>query len=94
MSTIWKFELSETGVYSYLEMPKKARILAVQNDNKTGKPCLWAIVNPKAPREDRIFVILGTGSPMGEGRHDYVGTIQGGPFVWHVFETDETRGGE
>lgn len=84
--TIWKFTLELTDIQP-LFMPEKAEILTVQNqDNRI---CLWAIVNPELPSEERSFEVHGTGHSiyydMGMDRK-YIGTAQMGALVWHVFE--------
>lgn len=49
--TIWKFELETTGNQT-LKMPIGAEILSVQT--QFDKPCLWALVEPNAEKEDRV----------------------------------------
>ena len=88
--SIWKFQL-ETTDYQKISMPKNAQILTVQIQNET--PCIWAICNADAEKEDREFEILGTGHPyrddiwMGK-EHSYIGTYQlhSGSLVFHLFE--------
>jgi hypothetical protein len=36
--------------------------------------------------EERYFRIYGTGHTMPEACGKYIGTVQQGAFVWHVFE--------
>lgn len=51
--------------------------------------CLWAMSNTDESRKvRRMFRIYGTGRPIKEDPADlnYIGTVQVGPFVWHVFE--------
>jgi hypothetical protein len=86
MRTIWKFEIAIVAP-GLIRMPKGAEILTVQTQH--GVPCVWAIVDPQAEKEDRYFEILGTGQPVYEGEEvdrAYVGTFQQPPFVWHLFE--------
>ena len=86
--TIWKFEL-ETTDNQKLEMPVNAEILNMQTQSET--LCLWALVDPAAPKETRYFEVFGTGCPlrydMGVSR-TYIGTYQlnDGALVFHVFE--------
>ena len=86
--TIWKFEL-ETKHTQILKMPVGAEILTVQT--KFDKPCLWALVDPNAEKEDRFIEIFLTGHPvvynMGVDRK-YISTylLKGGSLVFHVFE--------
>lgn len=71
-------------------MPRAAQVLSVQTQD--GLPQLWALVDEKAPTEQRTFAIYGTGNPMPDcadyGR--FVGTYQmyGGSLVFHVFEQE------
>lgn len=51
--------------------------------------CLWAMSNTDESRKvRRMFRIYGTGKPIEEDPADldYIGTVQTGPFVWHIFE--------
>ena len=86
--TIWKWELEIDDLVK-LQLPKGAEILTVQA--QFGKPCLWAMVNPKAETEERLFETFGTGHPIpydiGVDRK-YIGTyqVQGGGLVFHLFE--------
>lgn len=69
-------------------MPVGARILHVQM--QMGVPVLWALVDPRAPREIRRFINEGTGQTFDGSGLDYVGTWQeensDGAFVFHLFE--------
>lgn len=51
--------------------------------------CLWAMSNTDESRKvRRMFRVYGTGRPIEEDPADldYIGTVQTGPVVWHVFE--------
>ena len=51
--------------------------------------CLWAMSNTDESRKvRRMFRVYGTGKPIQEdpAALDYIGTVQTGSFVWHVFE--------
>jgi hypothetical protein len=83
---VWKYELPEPGDHA-LELPFGAEVLSVacQGD----RLCLWALVEPDAPKELRRFRVLGTGWEFERaGRVKFVGTalMQDGALVWHVFE--------
>jgi hypothetical protein len=85
---IWKYQFGGT-VSMVWQMPKGAEILCMQLQG--GKPCLWVMVDPSAPPEARWFQIHPTGSEIGPGKFDYIGTFQiseesGRSFVFHVFE--------
>jgi hypothetical protein len=71
----------------HIEMPIAARILCCEVQRDT--ICLWAVVDPEAPKVHRTFRIIGTGNAFNDDdRAQHVGTIQleGGQFVFHVFE--------
>lgn len=84
--TIWKYSLPQQ--VSFLEMPKGAEILTVQPQN--GVPCIWAIVDPDAPLEDRVFVSVTTGGYVPVNSNPkYIGTYQlyDQQLVLHLFES-------
>lgn len=83
---IWKFELATISLQRIF-MPRDAEILSVGNQN--GITCLWAMVNPNNPQQERVIEIIGTGNPIDVGmgtKRKFIGTVMSGPFVWHVFE--------
>lgn len=78
---IFKFQLTATDI----SMSKDAEVCTFEYQN--GVPCIWAIVDPDAPKEVRRFKIFGTGHPLPEaGECRYVGTVFSGPYVWHLVE--------
>ena len=83
MDTIWEFPL-EFAPRQAITMPKGAKLLTVQTQQDT--ICIWAIVSPAAPQETRVFIIVGTGDDLDDGTGEYLGTVQQGPYVWHLFE--------
>ena len=85
MKTIWKFEL-DTAQFTEIEMPTGAEILTAQIQNEV--MCLWAQVDPEAPKETRTFEVAGTGTPLSDAPRKYIGTVQtsGGRYVLHVFK--------
>lgn len=86
MKTIWKFPLTIT-YQQKIQMPQGAEILVVACQDE--RPCIWAIVDPVAPVEDRVFQIFGTGHQMSESMgvdRKFLGTAFCPPSVWHVFE--------
>lgn len=78
---VWKYVLQPECT---LKMPKGAKCLTVQM--QSGQPMLWVLVDPKAPLEDRKFLVLGTGHEGEVTHRGYVGTWQSGSYVWHLFE--------
>ena len=87
MKRIYKYELSKPTV----RMPQGAEVLTVQI--QAGHLCAWALVDDAAPLVDRVFEIIGTGHAIAndgeEYPGEYLGTVQDGPFVWHIFEREE-----
>ncbi len=84
MRTIYKYPIKLVDEQA-VKMPRGASILhvALQRDIL----CLWALVQPDQPPEERTIIIVGTGHDADDlGRH--IGTMQvaNGDFVWHVFE--------
>ena len=54
--------------------------------------CLWAMSNTDESRKvRRLFRIYGTGREIKEPLEslNYIGTVQMGSFVWHIFERKE-----
>ena len=86
--TIWKFPIKVVGIQT-ITMPKNSHVLSIQSQNNN--PCIWALVDPNAEREQRRFEIIGTGHPVPnrEGlKREFITTFQldGGAFVGHAFE--------
>jgi len=88
MLTIYKYPIEPRDFT--LTLPERARLLTVQT--QYSRPCLWALVDPEAPPEERHFVTYGTGHPVTDDpvRLTYIGTFQleGGMLVFHLFEKD------
>lgn len=83
MDTIYKYELVIDDV-QHIPLPSGAKCLHVAMQN--GHLCLWAQVNTTRELVNRFFRIYGTGHPMQDPASRYIGTVQDGPLVWHVFE--------
>jgi len=86
---IWKFPLDEvvTNEVINLDMPRDAKILHVRSQKNI--PCLWALVDPLADVERRLFCLAATGESLPEG--EYLGTVfqYNGAYVWHVLEVTD-----
>jgi len=82
--TIWKFPL-ELDDQQVISMPEGSQILTVQTQD--GIPCLWALVDEGAEKEDRVIYTIGTGGPFADDPEDlvYVGTYQLPNLVFHIF---------
>ena len=91
---IWKFEIKLDN--HSIEMPKGARILSVGvQDHLSESIMIWAMVDPEAPSCRRVFAICRTGhsifpqAPVWQNKLSFLGTVQQGPLVWHVFDGGE-----
>lgn len=68
-------------------MPLGAKILTFQVQGEYEPvPTLWAEVDPNADRAWTTFWLVGTGFDVPPGVVRYVGTVQTGSFVWHLYE--------
>jgi len=87
MRTIYKYELVMADTQEFF-MPKKAVILDVQFQNE--KMCVWALIDTEDTLTTKRFTIIGTGNPISKDIFPglYIGTVQTGAFVWHVFHKD------
>jgi hypothetical protein len=89
VSVIWKYPLWPDDARDVvpLDMPANSQILAIQFQEGAG-PCLWALVDPQQPTEQRQFRVVGTGHSIDEDTGQYLGTFQmmNGALVFHVFE--------
>ena len=83
---IFKFEL-ETTDFQEVNMHLGAEILYMATQHE--KPCIWALVNPKAPLIKRTFEIFGTGHTIPDEYRKYIGSYQlnNGQLVFHCFES-------
>lgn len=85
--TIFKYPLALSPLQE-VKLPKDAEILSVQDQR--GTICLWAAFpGDDEPRVSREIEIVGTGQPVESFERvdrKFLGTVQQGDFVWHVFE--------
>lgn len=82
MFTIYKYPLEIKDVQQ-VEIPIGSNILSVQMQGE--KLYLWALVAPEAPKKAVTVKIYGTGQPVDYRNMCYIGSVQNGAFVWHVF---------
>lgn len=76
---IFKYQLDTS-----IKIPYNAKILSIQRQN--GILCAWALVDPSEPPVTRRFRIIGTGFEFDPKGLEFLATVQGGSFVWHIFE--------
>lgn len=83
MNTVWKFELEITDSQT-LSVPVGSSLAHVGLD-PNGVPCLWLIVDDKAPMRNIEIVIRGNGQKLPHVG-SFLGTVMHlGTFMWHVF---------
>lgn len=85
MKTIWKF-LLRINDRQVVVLPHGAQMLTIQMQGH--HPCLWALVDPSRPPQQRGIQMYGTGHPATDAGV-YIATFQTGPLVFHVFEDRE-----
>jgi len=89
MKAVYKYEIQITDD-DYIQMPKGAKI--IKFGKQGNEYYVWAIVDPQANIEMRIFHIVGTGNPLNDSfwvTHKHIDSwieSDGGQFVWHLFE--------
>lgn len=85
MQVIHSYKLSPLKDEQDLELPLDAKILSAQSLG--GGPILWVQQGlEKQPLVRRRFLLVGTGCDVDDTNLQYLGTVQAGIFVWHVFE--------
>ena len=82
MRAIWKFDIPLQDE-SVIPMPDGAEVIhvGVQGDTVVA----WATVDTRARLAEYRFQVVGTGHPLPDRLGFHAGTVQQGPFVWHVF---------
>ena len=65
--------------------------LILSGGQQNGQLCLWALVNPDERDVQIEITVVGTGwdvtgDPV-QRVESFLGTVQVGAFVWHVFDT-------
>lgn len=80
---IWKFAITDLDALTS-QMTVGARVLAVQMQGDV--PTMWVLMDPDATKQQRHFVVKGTGWNFDAIGLEYVATWQQDGFVWHLFE--------
>jgi len=84
MKKIFKYPLLEIPS-QIVTMHQGSRILSIQVQNRI--LCIWALVDEDMPLKKHKILIFGTGQEIDtEFILTFMGTVQMGNFVWHVFE--------
>lgn len=84
MRTIYKYPLQIADEQT-IPLAYGAKILCVQSQND--RLCIWVDCESTNSPASRTIEIFGTGHPMSQQfNRCYIGTVQQGAFVWHVYE--------
>lgn len=87
MNTIFKYVLGIDANQTH-RLPQGATILRVGMDTAES-PCFWAKVDTRNPLEEVYISVYGTGHPLPDNCGTYLGSLNQGAFIWHVFQ-DQT----
>lgn len=96
---IYKYQLEYDEGYTVIDSCRIIKPLSVQMQN--GSPCLWAEVDTDDTGHKYIAVALGTGHGLdimfkfiGSTHKEaiYCGTVQEGPFVYHIYLCEVKEG--
>lgn len=86
---VWKYKVQPNGVHGGMYamevhgVPETRRIRYVGLQD--GEVCVWVEVDPTSQPTTMVLFSVGTG--FGEVYPDveYIGTVQRGPYVWHLY---------
>ncbi|MGU3409137.1 hypothetical protein ACLBWP_03435 [Microbacterium sp. M1A1_1b] len=87
--TVWKYTIPVQDDPVTVELPVGAEIVDIATSGQPDTINLWAVVEPAARLERRVFIVRGTGQPVPAGVA-HRGTVHWpvipAPLVFHVFE--------
>jgi len=82
---VWKYELNQIAGPTNLMVPYGGEILHVGTQDD--QIMVWVEVVPGGRKVERRFQVVGTGDTIGKQEsYNYIGTVNVGSLVWHVFE--------
>ncbi len=82
---IYKYPIALQADATEVAMPRGAEVVSVAVQNGTSI-VVYAIVNTAESRtEDVYFTVRGTGQILVGSEGEFIGTVNIGPFYWHVF---------
>jgi hypothetical protein len=83
VKTIHEYPIEIADAFA-INLPSGFRILSLRT--QAGRTCLWALVDASSPLRLVNFRVFGTDQPVPDDPDlFYVGTVQDGPAVWHLF---------
>ena len=82
---VLKYKIPEMVARFTIDMPQNSKILSFQLQD--GLPVIW-VLGDDSPGYQKHFTLVGTGIETGNSlsQSRFIGTIQHGFFVWHLFE--------
>ncbi len=88
MKAIHKYPLKVANNSQLLEIPDGAEILCAKD--QYGQICIWAFVDPEAPKVFIEILKFGTGEPISDPQKlSYIDTVASKisdfEFVWHIY---------
>lgn len=90
MKQIWKVGIPELNslagsAYPFsVSMPRGAKLIHI--GYQQSRPQMWFEVNPEAENVGHPFLSVGTGHGVVPEGTEYVGTVQDGGMVWHIYQ--------
>ena len=93
MVTIWKYEVLPLDNMQSFDLPAGAHIVHFGTDPRS-RLCFWALVDTESRLVERHVWCVGTGWPLEEcgvaQEVEYIGSVNSGPYVWHLL-VEETE---
>lgn len=93
MKTIHKFPIPCNDDVT-IEVPEQSKLLHIGLGRAAfggQQMCLWFLVDTSLPKQACHFQVRGTGHDCSNvGKHMGTVVVDGGEFVWHVFEKRNT----
>jgi len=83
MRTIHKCPIALVEGSTRLFVHRGAKIVLV--DHQIGIPAIWLEVETDQPREEREFIVVGTGHKI-PSEYAHIGSFKSDPYVWHIYE--------
>jgi hypothetical protein len=84
---IYKYALKPTELQTVSMHPGEILHVGEQGHNV----CIWALVDPDAPLEERKFAVVPTGESCPYSSDQHLGTakLHNGSLIFHIFEVKE-----
>lgn len=94
MRTIHKYPLND-DVVTEVDTHQGVRWLAAQMQSSYAggrMMVVWAEVDTDQPQVTKRLYVVGTGQPVPDEARVFIGTLQRGPFVFHIWADDMPGG--